>query len=145
MRSEAGEKGGAMAMSRKNFLKMLGLGFLSTGGGKGLALPSASLEKAKAEASKLKITGVDIYAFDIPLKEPFKISIGTVTAANNVLVMLRTDAGIVGVGEACPFYPITGETQEMNLAAAKGLREIVLGKSPLAVEGLVPSFAPFPH
>jgi len=132
-------------MSRKNFLKALGLGFLSTGAGKSLAQPSPSLEKAKAEASKLKITGVDIYAFDIPLKEPFKISIGTVTAANDVLVMLRTDAGIVGVGEACPFYPITGETQEMNLAAAKGLREIVLGKSPLAVESLVHSFGPFLH
>src|SRR4030066_1970807 len=119
-----------MAMSRKNFLKMMGLGFLSTGAGKGLAHPSASLEKAKAEASKLKITGVDIYAFDIPLKEPFKISIGTVYAANDVLVMIHTDAGIVGLGEACPFAPITGESQEMNLAAAKGRRESVPGKRP---------------
>jgi len=134
-----------MAMSRKNFLKMLGLGFLSTGAGKGLSQPSASLEKAKAEASKLKITGVDIYAFDIPLKEPFKISIGTVYAASDVLVMIQTDAGIVGLGEACPFAPITGETQEMNLAAAKGLREMVLGKSPLSIESLVHGFGPFLH
>jgi len=134
-----------MTMSRKNFLKALGLGFLSTGAGKGLAQPTASLEKAKAEVSKLKITGVDIYAFDIPLKEPFKISIGTVTAANDVLVMIRTDAGLIGLGEACPFYPITGETQEMNLAAAKGLREIVTGKSPLDIETLVHSFDPFLH
>jgi L-alanine-DL-glutamate epimerase-like enolase superfamily enzyme len=134
-----------MTMSRKNFLKALGLGFLSTGAGKGLAHPSASLEKAKVEASRLKITGVDIYAFDIPLKEPFKISIGTVTAANDVLVMIQTDAGIVGLGEACPFHPITGETQEMNLAASKGLREIVLGKSPLSIETLVHNFGPFLH
>ena len=139
------EKGGVMAMSRKNFLKILGLGFLSTGAGKGLSKPAASLEKAKAEASKLKITGVDIYAFDIPLIEPFKISIGTVYAANDVLVMIHTDAGVVGLGEACPFAPITGETQEMNLAAAKGLREIVLGKSPLAIESLVHGFGPFLH
>ena len=134
-----------MAMSRKNFLKMVGLGFLSAGAGKGLSQPSAPLEKARAEAAKLKITGVDIYAFDIPLKEPFKISIGTVTAANDVLVMIRTDAGISGLGEASPFAPITGETQEMNLAAAKGLREIVLGKSPLAIEGFVREFGPFMH
>jgi len=139
------EKGGVMAMSRKNFLKMLGLGFLSTGAGKGLSKPAASLEKAKAEASRLKITGVDIYAFDIPLIEPFKISIGTVYAANDVLIMIHTDAGIVGLGEACPFAPITGETQEMNLAAAKGLREVVLGKSPLAIESLVHGFGPFLH
>jgi L-alanine-DL-glutamate epimerase-like enolase superfamily enzyme len=134
-----------MAMSRKNFLKALGFGFLSTGAAKGLSQPSASLEKARAEAAKLKIIGVDIYAFDIPLKEPFKISIGTVTAANNVLVVIRTDADIIGLGEACPFAPITGETQEMNLAAAKGLREIVLGKSPLAIESLVHDFNPFMH
>jgi len=132
-------------MSRKNFLKMLGLGFLSTGAGKGLSQPSSSLEKAKAEAARLKITGVDIYAYDIPLKEPFKISIGTVYAANDVLVMIQTDAGIVGLGEACPFAPITGETQEMNLAAAKGLREMVLGKSPLSIESLVHGFGPFLH
>jgi len=139
------EKGGVMAMSRKNFLEILGLGFLSTGAGKGLSQPSSPLEKAKAEASKLKITGVDIYAFDIPLKEPFKISIGTVYAANDVLIMIQTDAGIVGLGEACPFAPITGETQETNLAAAKGLRETVIGKSPLAIESLVHEFGPFLH
>src|SRR4030066_156033 len=139
------EKGGVMAMSRKNFLKMMGLGFLSTGAGKGLPQPAPSLDKARAEAMKLKITGVDIYAFDIPLREPFKISIGTVYAANDVLIMIHTDAGIVGLGEACPFAPITGETQEMNLAAAKGLREIVLGKSPLAIESLVHGFGPFLH
>ncbi len=134
-----------MAMSRKNFLKMLGIGFLSGGASKGLSKPSASLERAKAEVAKLKITGVDIYAFDIPLKEPFKISIGTVYAANDVLVVIQTDAGVVGLGEACPFPPITGETQETNLAAAKGLRETVLGKSPLAIESLVHGFGPFLH
>jgi len=134
-----------MAMSRKNFLKMMGLGFLSTGASKGLSQPSLPLEKAKVEAARLKITGVDIYAFDIPLKEPFKISIGTVYAANDVLVIIQTDAGVVGLGEACPFAPITGETQEMNLAAAKGLREMVLGKSPLSIESLVHGFGPFLH
>lgn len=97
-----------MAMSRKNFLKMIGLGFLSAGTGKGLAQAASSLEKARAEAAKLKVTGVDIYAYDIPLKEPFKISIGTVYAANEVLIMIQTDAGIAGLGEACPFAPITG-------------------------------------
>src|SRR4030067_1923355 len=108
------DKGGVMAMSRKNFLKILGLGFLSTGAGKGLSQPSLPLEKAKAEASKLKITGVDIYAFDIPLIEPFKISIGTVYAANDVLIMIQTDPGIVGPGGACPFGPIPGGAPGVN-------------------------------
>jgi len=32
-------------------------------------------------------------------------------AANDVLVKITTDSGLYGLGEACPFLPITGETQ----------------------------------
>jgi L-alanine-DL-glutamate epimerase-like enolase superfamily enzyme len=134
-----------MGMTRKSFLKMLGLGLFVPGGSKAWTAPSEPLEKARAEAAKLKITGVDIYAFDIPLKDPFVISIGTVYAANEVLVQIHTDAGIIGSGEASPFAPITGETQETNLAAAKGLRDSVMGKNPLAIESHGHEFGPFLH
>jgi len=82
----------------------------------------------------MKIKDIDIYYFDIPLEQPFKIAIGTVHAANSVLVRVRTDEGITGFGEACPFLPITGETQETNIAVARTLRDMLLGKDPLAVE-----------
>ncbi len=82
----------------------------------------------------MKIKGIDIYYFDIPLQQPFKIAIGTVHAANNVLVRVQTDESVVGLGESCPFAPITGETQETNIAVARNLRDMLIGKDPLANE-----------
>jgi L-alanine-DL-glutamate epimerase-like enolase superfamily enzyme len=82
----------------------------------------------------MKVHQIDIFYFDIPLREPFKISIGTMIGANNVVVRILTDSGLIGLGEACPFPPITGETQETNIAAARSLRELLVGKDPLAIE-----------
>ncbi len=81
----------------------------------------------------MKIQAIDIFYFDIPLVEPFKISIGTMHGANNVLVRILTDSGPAGLGEACPFPPITGETQETNIAVARNLRDLLIGKDPFAV------------
>ncbi len=81
----------------------------------------------------MKIRDIEIYYFDIPLQQPFKISIGTVYGANNVLVRILTDAGPAGWGEACPFPPITGETQETNIAVARSLRGLLVGKDPFAI------------
>jgi L-alanine-DL-glutamate epimerase-like enolase superfamily enzyme len=103
------------------------------------------LDKARAEAAAIKITGVDIFVYDLPLRSPFRIAIGTMRAANDVLVRIRTDAGLTGLGEACPFPPITGETQATNLAAAKALREIVLGRNPLTIEHLARDFGALVH
>ena len=103
------------------------------------------LEKARADAAAIKITGVDIFVYDLPLASPFRIAIGTMQAANDVLVRIRTDAGLTGVGEACPFPPITGETQASNLAAAKALREIVMGRNPLAIERLFRDYGALVH
>ncbi len=81
----------------------------------------------------MKIQAIDIFYFDIPLVEPFKISIGTIYGANNVLVRILTDSGLAGLGEACPFAPITGETQETNIAVARDLRDLLVGRDPFAV------------
>ncbi|MGQ9673432.1 MAG: mandelate racemase/muconate lactonizing enzyme family protein [Candidatus Aminicenantales bacterium] len=82
----------------------------------------------------MKIEDVEIYSFDLPLEQPFRIAIGTVQAANNVLIRIRTKDGLIGLGEACPFAPITGETQETNLAIARSLRDMLIGKEALAIE-----------
>jgi len=125
-----------MSLSRKGFLKMLGLGALAAGS-KAYALPTKALEEARAAAKKLKITGVEIFLFDVPLTSPFRISIGELNAANDLLVRVHTDQGITGIGEACPFPPITGETQATNVAAAKAIRDMIVGKDPLAIDDLI--------
>jgi len=101
-------------ISRQEFLKALGLGTAVLG-----ITPFSSLssyvgtdssreETGQAEASKkssgrMKIKDIEIYYFDIPLTQPFRIAIGTVTAASDVLVRIITDSGLVGLGEASPF------------------------------------------
>ena len=134
-----------MAFSRKQFMKTMGLGAL------GMTLPAkwgaaqTKVEAAVAGAKALKIKDVEIYYFDIDLVEPFTISLGTVTSTNGVLVRVLTDAGIVGLGESCPFQPITGETQETNIAAARSMREMLKGKDPLAIEAANKTFGTFVH
>jgi len=133
-----------MSLSRKGFLKMLGFGALAAGS-KAYALPAKALEAARADAKKLKITDVEIFLFDIPLTSPFRIAIGEMTAANDLLVRVRTDQGVTGLGEACPFPPITGETQATNAAAAKAIRDMVIGQDPLAIDDLLRRIGPLVH
>jgi len=129
-----------MSLSRKQFLKYLGFGGVAAGafGPSRLAgsyVPAAPASpSATTEMGRHRIKDVEIYAFDVPLVAPFRISIGEMGAANDVLVRVRTDSGLVGIGEACPFPPITGETQATNIAAAKAIRDMLIGKDPLAVD-----------
>ncbi|MBE3130378.1 MAG: dipeptide epimerase [Acidobacteria bacterium] len=133
-----------MSLSRKGFLKMLGLGALAAGS-KAYGLPSKALEDARAAAKKLKITDVEIFLFDIPLTSPFRIAIGEMKAANDLLIRIHTDQGIVGLGEACPFPPITGETQATNAAASRSIRDMLIGKDPLAIDALLREIGPLVH
>jgi L-alanine-DL-glutamate epimerase-like enolase superfamily enzyme len=82
----------------------------------------------------MKITQIEIYKADIPFHEPFKIAIMEITCAQSVFVKIFTDQGIYGMGEANPYWGITGETQSINLAGAVDLAKLILGKNPLNIE-----------
>ncbi|WP_266367561.1 mandelate racemase/muconate lactonizing enzyme family protein [Tellurirhabdus rosea] len=83
----------------------------------------------------MKITQIDIYRYDIPLKAPIAISLGTIESARNLLVRIHTDAGFVGWGEGSPFWMIVGETQETGFAAAQDFARLLLGCPALDIEG----------
>jgi L-Ala-D/L-Glu epimerase len=136
-----------MPLSRKQFLRMLGIGALTTTlpGKESLALGSPKMEEAKAAVKRLKIQDVEIYSFDIALSEPFTISLGTVYSSNGVLIRVLTDAGITGIGESSPFQPITGETQQTDIDVARSLREMLKGKDPLAIDSANKLFGAFAH
>jgi len=134
-----------MKITRQQFLKYFGLGILSTTLVEKLSAASPRFASSREEVKKMKIKKIEIYTFDVPLIEPFRIAIGTMYAANDVLVKIITDSGLYGLGEACPFPPITGETQESNLAAAKAIREILLDRDPLIIEALIDSLGNIVH
>jgi L-alanine-DL-glutamate epimerase-like enolase superfamily enzyme len=73
------------------------------------------------------IATLDVEPLDVPLHEPFAISTGRVTAAHNALVRVTLSDGTVGLGEAAPFPPSGGETQDTALAAIRGMVPLVEG------------------
>jgi L-Ala-D/L-Glu epimerase len=82
----------------------------------------------------MRITTIDLFKADIPLKEPFRIAVMEMRSAMNVFVRINTDAGIVGWGEASAFWKLCGETQAIDLAAGVDFAKIIKDKDPLAIE-----------
>jgi len=117
---------------RRDFIKgslVAGAGLLAGG----LAEVSALAEK---RAGKMKITGVELYKLDVELKEPFRISLGTITHSPKVIVVVNTDAGISGQGESDPYAPITGTTRETDIALARDIVKLIKGQNPLGIQHL---------
>lgn len=81
----------------------------------------------------LSITSIEIYQSPIPLKEPFKISLGILTHAENVIVKINTNDGLIGYGECSPFMTINGESMETCFVVAQYLAKILKGKDPLDI------------
>lgn len=83
----------------------------------------------------MKITQITLYQYNIPLKAPIAISLGTIENARNILVEIQTDESITGWGEGSPFWMIVGETQASSLAAADDMAKLLIGRDPLDIEG----------
>ena len=82
----------------------------------------------------MKITAIKLYTLNIPTSEPIKVPLGILDGAYNVVVKIFTDNNIVGWGEASPFSPITGDSQESNVVTGRQLAQLITGKDPLAIE-----------
>lgn len=83
----------------------------------------------------MKITHINLHAYDIPLKAPIAISLGTIENARNILIEIQTSEGIAGWGEGSHFAMIVGETQASGLAAASDIARLLIGRDPLDIEG----------
>ncbi len=82
-----------------------------------------------------QISRINIIPLRIKLKKPFRISLGTVYYAENVVVKIETLSGFTGFGECCPFRTINGESLESALIVGKYLEECLTGQYPLDIEG----------
>ena len=58
----------------------------------------------------MKITRIEFAMLRVPLKTPFKTALRTVTQVEDVIVMMHTDTGNIGYGEAPATAVITGDT-----------------------------------
>lgn len=79
----------------------------------------------------VRITSVEAYVVSIPLDPPVWLSIAPILSQDEVVVRLRTDNGLVGIGEihGAPLAPIA-ET------VVRELGPLVVGEDPLGYERL---------
>jgi L-Ala-D/L-Glu epimerase len=82
----------------------------------------------------LTIESIEIYKSPIRLKEPFKISLGIITHAENVIVKINTNKELSGYGECSPFMMINGESMDTCFVVAQYLAKMLKGKNPLEIE-----------
>lgn len=82
----------------------------------------------------LTIASIALYASKIKLKELFVISLGPLTHAENVIVLIHTKEGITGTGECSPFMTINGESMETGMVVGKYLAKILKGANALDIE-----------
>jgi L-Ala-D/L-Glu epimerase len=81
----------------------------------------------------MKIEKIEIYKYSIPM-HPFTIATGTMEYAQNTLIKIHTNEGIIGYGECSAFPMIVGETQNTCYEMAKDFAKIWKGKDALKIE-----------
>jgi len=95
----------------------------------------ARLGALDTPADSVRITGVQAIPFALPYHRAPEFASGRVGTADNVLVRVRTDAGLVGQAEAQPRPYTYGETQTSIVEAVSGpLNEALTGVDPLRIE-----------
>jgi len=81
----------------------------------------------------MQIRQIEVYKLPIKLNKPFVISLGTYHYAENIVIVIKTDEGLVGFGECSPFKSINGESVETGFEVARYLSKMLLGKNPLHI------------
>ena len=99
----------------------------------------SSTDPARTALSPLvgtvRITAVEAIPYALPYRRPPAFASGSVDTADNVLVRVHTDAGLVGQAEAQPRPYTYGETQASIVETVGGrLNEALTGIDPLRVE-----------
>lgn len=96
---------------------------------------AAMVSALRAQAVRVRITAVEAIPFAVPYRRPARFASGTVSSADNVLVRVHSDAGLVGQAEAQPRPYTYGETQASIVETVSGrLAEAVTRVDPLRVE-----------
>ncbi|WP_411677436.1 mandelate racemase/muconate lactonizing enzyme family protein [Caproicibacter sp.] len=84
----------------------------------------------------MKITNVQVQTVEVPLLEPFRISLGVITHARSAIVSLETDEGLVGYGEGAPGLLVTGENLPGTVAGIELMKPDLIGLDPTDLEAV---------
>lgn len=84
----------------------------------------------------MHITSIEPIAVSLPMKKPVIMAGEEVRRADNVLVRITTDTGLVGWGEAASAPVMTGDTLESLVAAVHHLSPALLGRDAADIDGV---------
>lgn len=82
-------------------------------------------------SNRLKIRKIEIFPLFIPFRRPHKISLGGTQGKEILAVQVKTNNGIIGIGEAIAHPAFSGETLEGLRGAVNYLKECIIGENPL--------------
>ena len=95
-----------------------------------------------SRVASARIVEVEAIPYAVPYRRPARFASGAVERADNVLVRIHTDAGLVGHAEAQPRPYTYGETQASIVAAIRDwFAPRLLGMRPGAIEEARAAFA----
>ncbi|MFD2721789.1 mandelate racemase/muconate lactonizing enzyme family protein [Hymenobacter monticola] len=83
----------------------------------------------------LPIQAISLYKLLVPLKEPFVISLGPLTAVENIVVVIRPADSLVGYGESSPFLTINGESVDTGFIVGQYFAPALIGRDALDLPG----------
>lgn len=108
----------------------------STPAGRFLGRASEAMGREKEQTGlpgrSTRIRDVDVFPYALKQKVVVKTALGE-SPSEGFLVRLRTEEGVVGYGEGCPFPPVTAETQESAVVMVRALGEVLRGRDPFSV------------
>ncbi len=85
---------------------------------------------ASDRGADVKIRSIEPIAVSLPMKKAVTMAAEIVTRADNVLVRIESDTGIVGWGEAASAPTMTGETVASMMAAVSHMTPAMFGRAP---------------
>jgi muconate cycloisomerase len=83
----------------------------------------------------MRIAAIEPIAVGLPMKKPVIMAGEEVRRADNVLVRIEADTGLVGWGEAASAPVMTGDTLESLVAAVRYLSAALLGREAADIDG----------
>src|SRR5258708_20607611 len=90
----------------------------------------------------MRIKRVEPIAVSFPMKKPVFMAGVEIRRADNVLVRIEADNGVVGWGEAASAPTMTGETVESMMAAIGYLTPALEGRPAADIVGKLAAMAP---
>jgi L-alanine-DL-glutamate epimerase-like enolase superfamily enzyme len=77
----------------------------------------------------VKIRSIEAFGISLPMKKAVTMAAETVTRADNMLVRVESDTGVVGWGEAASAPTMTGETVASMMAAVSHMAPALLDRA----------------